>query len=97
MVAEPPKTCVIGDLEFSQTEADQLIGMFNMPGWGHLRRILANHRAVHVDTLLGKAEPRTLQDLGIAQGTYGTCAELENLPAEARIAYDVFRKDDEIT
>ena len=94
-MAEAPKFIVVGDEELTQTDADELIGIFNMPGWRVLARIVKHHKDVAAQNLLGKAVQRTLQDLGIAQGAWGTCDGLLNMPEEASLEYENFRTSDE--
>lgn len=95
MTNEAPKTICVAEVEWRQSEADEIIGLFNHPGWRHMARIFANQQSATAQELLGRNASRTLQELGIAQGSYGICLELADLPRQFSEAYeDVFRESD---
>jgi len=84
---ELPKTVEIGGIEFSQMQASELMNTFDSPGWQHFKRIMARHNQEQVDTLLGTTRQATLQEVGLAQGTYLLVHMLENLPEDVVVAY----------
>lgn len=86
------KLQVVGGVEMTKMQVNALIDLFRHSGWEQLKRILEVHRGVTVENLLGKNSERTLQDLGIAQGAYGTTGAILDLPEEASMAYWQFPK-----
>lgn len=83
------KTIFVGSVELTQTEADHLIGMFRGEGWHILCRILENNRRVETENLLAKAEHKTLQETGLAQGVWRTTEAVLCLPEEADQEYEL--------
>ena len=93
-MASPLKHITVGELELTRADADELIGMFNMQGWQVLVRILENHKRETADALLGKARQHSLQDLGVAMGSYGTSDVLLDLPEQTSQEYEKFIESD---
>ena len=85
-MSDAPQTVTIGEVEFTQAQASQLIDLFSQPGWKHFVSILENHKAVELSTVFGKTE-NTHAQYALSHGIYGMITTMLEWPYEATTAY----------
>ena len=87
-MSDAPQTVTIGEVEFTQAQASQLIDLFSQPGWKHFVSILENHGKVELMKVFGSATEHSHAQYALSHGIYGMTMAMMAWPAEAVTAYE---------
>lgn len=95
-MVEAPKTVMIGEVELTQTEALEMLSVFDAPGWRHIERILRQQQEVEVNCAFS-GEHKELQDYALTHGIYQALHVFLDLPAQAKHEYNLTFTENELT